>query len=184
MVAIGVAGTLIAGIAGTLIAQRWANQRDDKTWAREREREQDRWRREDEARTFEHRREAFEECYQAVKALARRAYDHGYGFDGTPELLRTGTPTPPPSSHAWVSTPIAGPMPLHLLRMAQRGSGVKTPYMTILTTLSSTSARSSSSTSTSSPPTGATVARVQVLIRHRRGRAHSGHITSRSAGKR
>jgi hypothetical protein len=84
--AIGVAGTLIAGIAGALIAQRWSNQRDDKTWAREREREQDRWRREDEARTFEHRREAFEECYQAVKALARRAYDHGYGFDGTPEL--------------------------------------------------------------------------------------------------
>jgi hypothetical protein len=84
--AIGVAGTLIAGISGTLIAQRWADQRDDKTWAREREREQERWRRKDEARTFEHRREAFEECYQAVKALARRAYNHGYGFDGTPEL--------------------------------------------------------------------------------------------------
>jgi hypothetical protein len=84
--AIGVAGTLIAGITGTLIAQRWANQRDDKTWARERGREQERWRREDEARTFEHRREVFEDFYQAVKALARRAYDHGYGFDGTPEL--------------------------------------------------------------------------------------------------
>jgi len=84
--AIGVAGTLIAGIAGTLVAQRWADRRDDKTWARERLREQERWRREDEARTFEHRREAFEECYQAVKALARRAYDHGYGFDDTPEL--------------------------------------------------------------------------------------------------
>jgi hypothetical protein len=83
---VGVAGTLIAGIAGTLIAQRWANQRDDKTWARERAREHERWRREDEARTFEHRREAFEECYQAVKALAQRAYDHGYGLDGTPEL--------------------------------------------------------------------------------------------------
>jgi len=84
--AIGVIGTLVAGIAGTVIAQRWANQRDDKTWARERLREQERWRREDETRTFEHRREAFEECYQAVKALAKRAYDHGYGFDDTPEL--------------------------------------------------------------------------------------------------
>jgi hypothetical protein len=83
---IGVAGTLIAGIAGTLIAQRWANQRDDKTGARDRDREQERWRREDEARTFEHRRQVIEEFYQAVKALARRAYDHGYGFDGTPEL--------------------------------------------------------------------------------------------------
>ena len=63
-----------------------ARQREDKAWARERERERERWAREDEARTFEHRREAFEDFYQAVKALARRAYDHGYGFDDTPEL--------------------------------------------------------------------------------------------------
>lgn len=70
---IGVAGTLTAGIAGGLITQRWADRRDDKTWQRERLREQERWLREDEGRTFEHRREAFEECYQAVKALARRA---------------------------------------------------------------------------------------------------------------
>jgi hypothetical protein len=83
---IGVAGTLIAGIAGSLITQRWADRRDDKTRAHEAEREQERWRREDEARTFEHRREVFEDIYQAVKALARRAYDHGYGFDDTPEL--------------------------------------------------------------------------------------------------
>ena len=83
---IGVAGTLTAGIAGGLITQRWSDRRDNKTWARERAREQERWRREDEARTFEHRREVFEDFYQAVKALARRAYDHGYGFDDTPEL--------------------------------------------------------------------------------------------------
>jgi hypothetical protein len=83
---IGVAGTLTAGIAGGLLAQRWADRRDDKTWERERLREQMRWRREDEARTFEHRREVFEDFYQAVKALARKAYDHGYGFDDTPEL--------------------------------------------------------------------------------------------------
>jgi hypothetical protein len=31
LVVAGVAGTMIAGIGGTLIAQRWANQRDDKT---------------------------------------------------------------------------------------------------------------------------------------------------------
>lgn len=83
---IGVMGTLTAGIAGGVIAQRWANQREDKTWARERARERERWAREDEARTFEHRREVFEDFYQAVKALARRAYGHGYGFDDTPEL--------------------------------------------------------------------------------------------------
>jgi hypothetical protein len=79
-------GTLTAGIAGGLIAQRWVNQREDRAWTRERERERQRWAREDEARTFEHRREVFEDFYQAVKALARRAYDHGYGFDDTPEL--------------------------------------------------------------------------------------------------
>jgi hypothetical protein len=28
----------------------------------------------------------FEDFYEAVRGLARRAYDHGYGFDGTPEL--------------------------------------------------------------------------------------------------
>jgi hypothetical protein len=70
------------GIAGGLITQRWANKREDKAWARERER----CAREDEARTFEHRREVFEDFYEAVKGLARRTYDHGYGFDGTPEL--------------------------------------------------------------------------------------------------
>jgi hypothetical protein len=83
---IGVVGTLAGGIAGGLITQRWANRREDKTWAREREREQQRWAREDEARTFEQRREVVEDFYQAVKALARRAHDHGYGLDNTPEL--------------------------------------------------------------------------------------------------
>jgi hypothetical protein len=83
---IGVAGTLTAGIAGGLITHRWANEREDRSWARERERERERWAREDEARTFEHRREVCEDFYEAVRALARRAYDHGYGFDDTPEL--------------------------------------------------------------------------------------------------
>src|SRR6266480_6068685 len=81
------AGVAVVGtLAGGFITQRWANQRDDKIWARERAREQERWRRDDQARTFEHRQEVFEDCYQAVKALAKRAYDHGYGFDDTPEL--------------------------------------------------------------------------------------------------
>lgn len=83
---IGVAGTLVAGIVGGFITQRRANEREDKAWARERTREQERWAREDEARTFEHRREVLEDFYEAVKTLARRVYDHGYGFDGTPEL--------------------------------------------------------------------------------------------------
>lgn len=77
---IGVVGTLTAGIAGGLITQRRADRRESATWARERERERERWAREDEARTFEQRREAFVEFYVAVKALAGKAYDHGYGL--------------------------------------------------------------------------------------------------------
>lgn len=84
--AMGMAGTLVAGIAGGIITQRWSSTREDKAWARERERERERWVREDEARTFEHRREVIEDFYESVQALARRAYDHGYGFDNTPEL--------------------------------------------------------------------------------------------------
>ena|SRR5215831_15482935 len=85
------AGIAVLGtLGGVLITQRWADRREDKTWRRERERErereQERWAREDEARTFGHRREAYADFYESVKALARRAYDHGYGFDGTPEL--------------------------------------------------------------------------------------------------
>lgn len=64
---IGVAGTLTAGIADGLVAQRWARQREEKAWARERAPERERWAREDEARTFELRREVFEEFDQAVK---------------------------------------------------------------------------------------------------------------------
>ncbi len=82
----GILGTLTAGTAGALITQRWADRRDDKTWARERAREEERWRREDKGRTFEHRREVFEDFYEALKALARKAYDHGHGFTDSPEL--------------------------------------------------------------------------------------------------
>ena len=82
----GILGTLAAGVAGGLLTQRWADRRDDKTWALERAREEKRWRREDEARTFEHRREVFEDFYEGVKALACTAYDHGYGFTDSPEL--------------------------------------------------------------------------------------------------
>lgn len=83
---IGVAGTLTAGVAGGLITQRWSDRRESNAWAREREREREHWSREDEARTFEHRRQAYVDFYEAVKALARTAYDHGYGFTEEAEL--------------------------------------------------------------------------------------------------
>jgi hypothetical protein len=83
---IGVAGTLTAGIAGGLVTQRWSDRREVSAWAREREREHERWAREDEARTFEHRRQAYADFHEAVKALAKTAYDHGYGFTEEPAL--------------------------------------------------------------------------------------------------
>ena len=83
---LGVVGTLTAGIAGGLITQRWADRRDEKTWTRERAREQERWRREDEARTFEHRREIIENFYEALKALVSIIYDHSSGLIDNPEL--------------------------------------------------------------------------------------------------
>jgi hypothetical protein len=77
---IGVVGTLAGGVVGSILTQRRADRREEKAWARERERDREERAREDEARTFEHRREAYLDFYVAVKALARMAYDHGYGF--------------------------------------------------------------------------------------------------------
>jgi hypothetical protein len=77
---IGVLGTIGGGVAGVLITQRRSDRREEAAFERERRRELDRWEREDEARTFEHRREAYAECYGAVKVLARTAYNKSYGF--------------------------------------------------------------------------------------------------------
>lgn len=63
---IAVLGTLGGSLGGVLVTQRWADRREDKAQARE-----------DEARTFEHRREAYADFYEAVQAMARLAYLHG-----------------------------------------------------------------------------------------------------------
>lgn len=81
----GVAGTLAGGVTGTVLTQRRADRREDAAWARQREREREQRVLEDQGRTFAHRREAYLDFYMAVKALARTAYDHGYGFT-EPEL--------------------------------------------------------------------------------------------------
>ena len=137
---IGVAGTLTAGIAGGLITQRWSDRREVNAWTREREREHERWTREDEARTFEHRRQAYTDFYEAVKALAKTAYDHGYGFTEEPEL-REGW-----QSDAFAKLAAWSSMPTVLLRLLPRpptvrlGPGASTGTSTILRTLISTSA--------------------------------------------
>jgi hypothetical protein len=60
--------------------------REREAWARERQHEHERWIREDEARTSEHRREAYVDFYVAVEALARKAHGHGYGFTDEEDL--------------------------------------------------------------------------------------------------
>lgn len=80
--AIGVFGTVIAGIAGlggVLITQRRSDERShaDREWERER------WVREDQARTFEQRRESYLEFYESIAHLVRRIHDFSYGH--TPE---------------------------------------------------------------------------------------------------
>jgi hypothetical protein len=74
--ALGVVGTL----AGVLFTQHRADRRETTNWDRERTRERERWAREDEARTFEHRREAYVEFYESLRDMAHMAYDHGMGL--------------------------------------------------------------------------------------------------------
>lgn len=82
---IAVLGTLSGAIAGTVITQRQANRREDKTWAREREQKRESWAREDEARTFENRREAYTNFYEALQAMARMAYARGMLNEDLPD---------------------------------------------------------------------------------------------------
>jgi hypothetical protein len=64
---IGVTGTLLAGLAGALIANRHAKAREALAWDRDRQREQERWGREDRERTFDARREALEDFHEGTR---------------------------------------------------------------------------------------------------------------------
>lgn len=84
---IGVTGTLLAGLAGALIANRHAKAREALAWDRDRQREQERWGREDREdreRTFDARREALEDFHDALRAMTLRAYNHGMGLGDDP----------------------------------------------------------------------------------------------------
>ena len=76
---LGLIGTVVGAISGVLITQRRSDKREDASWEREWDRERAGWEREDEARTFEHRRDAYADFYQSLRAMTRRAYDHGLG---------------------------------------------------------------------------------------------------------
>lgn len=76
---LGLLGTLAGGLGGVVIASKMAKEREDVAWTRERQREQERWDREDRNRTFEHRRTAQVEFYEALRSLATIAHDYGMG---------------------------------------------------------------------------------------------------------
>lgn len=89
--ALGLTGAVLGTIGGVLITQRRSDRREALAWERQREREREAWAREDAARTFEHRRQAYSDFYEALRAMARRVYDHGLGIgDDEQEELPEG----------------------------------------------------------------------------------------------
>ena len=78
--ALGLVGAVLGTIGGVLITQRRSDRREALNWERQREREREFWAREDAARTFEHRREAYSDFYESLRAMSLRAYGHGMGL--------------------------------------------------------------------------------------------------------
>ncbi|BBX91369.1 hypothetical protein CQY21_15120 [Mycolicibacterium boenickei] len=79
MAALSPAGALF----GVWLTQRRADRRDDATFAREVKRERERWQREDEARTFENRRVAYVEFYEAVRRMQVLVEELAMGYTET-----------------------------------------------------------------------------------------------------
>jgi hypothetical protein len=63
---LGLIGTAFGALGGAWLTQRRADRREELNWNRDLEREQARWAREDTARTFEYRRKAYVDFYQAA----------------------------------------------------------------------------------------------------------------------
>lgn len=71
---------LISTVVGIVVTQIMANRRERASWQRDTEREQQRWQREDEQLTFEHRRTAYNEFFEALRRMQIAAYNHGMGL--------------------------------------------------------------------------------------------------------
>jgi hypothetical protein len=84
--ALGVLGTLTGTVVGALVVQRRADRREDLAWSRERDREREQWQREDQARTFEHRREACVDFYASLQTTVRAIYNCGLALGPHAEL--------------------------------------------------------------------------------------------------
>lgn len=72
-----------AALLGVWLTQRRADRRDDATFARELKRERERWQREDEARTFENRRVAYVEFFEALRRMHITVEQFAMGHIGT-----------------------------------------------------------------------------------------------------
>lgn len=91
---LGLVGTVSGTIGGVLITQRGSDRRETLALTRQEEREREAWAREDSARTFEHRRQAYGDFYESLKAMALRVYNHGMGLsDEDDEELPEGWQT-------------------------------------------------------------------------------------------
>ena len=78
--ALGLLGAVTGTVGGVIITQRRADRREATAWTRQQEREAEVWAREDAARTFEHRREAYTDFYEALRNMMLRVYSHGMGL--------------------------------------------------------------------------------------------------------
>src|SRR5206468_3985226 len=74
--ALGLTGTVVGAISGVMITQARADKREAAAWEREQERERARWSPEDAARTFEHRRTAYADFYNAIGKLGQFVHDY------------------------------------------------------------------------------------------------------------
>lgn len=83
--ALGIAGTIL----GVVLAQQQASKRDAVAW----QRQQRQWERDDEARTFDHRRDAYVDFYEQLRDMALIIYNHGMGLSDEPDqVLLDGLP--------------------------------------------------------------------------------------------
>lgn len=81
---IGLFGIIVRTISGVLVTQRRFDGREERTWERARSQERELRARGDVPRNFETRRDAYTSFYEALREMARTAYDHGMGLSEVP----------------------------------------------------------------------------------------------------
>jgi len=75
----------VSTVVGIVVTQVMANRRERDNRTHDLEREHARWAREDRAMTFEHRRAALVDFYEALRKMGVRVHNHGYGISDDDE---------------------------------------------------------------------------------------------------